>query len=96
MRELFGTTEIARICCVSTRTAAKFIDSGLLQGWRVPGSKTRRTSRKLLVQFLAEHGMPAIDEPQSVAESAAADSDSIAAESRSRNDRATEAAAEAA
>lgn len=58
MKEVFGTGAIARICGVSPRTAAAFIDSGRLKGWRIPGCRARRTSRDLLAKFLRDNGMP--------------------------------------
>lgn len=69
MEEVFTTGKVATLCRVSSRTAAKWIDSGLLKGWRVPGGKDRRVARSELVAFLARHGMPALTEP---AEQAAA------------------------
>ena len=62
MKESFGTGGIARICGVAPRTASKWIDSGLLPGRRIPGSKVRRVSRETLVTFLNEHGLPVPDE----------------------------------
>ena len=58
MREVFTTGQVAKLCRVSARTAAKWIDSGMLKGWRIPGGKDRRVSRSELVRFLNEHKMP--------------------------------------
>jgi hypothetical protein len=55
---VIGTSEIAAAARVSPRTAAQWIDKGLLPGWKIPGSKTRRTTRRNLAGFLAAAGMP--------------------------------------
>ncbi len=62
MDEVFTTGEVAKLCRVSSRTAAKWIDNGLLKGWRVPGGKDRRVSRAALVEFLEAYQMPPIEE----------------------------------
>lgn len=62
MEEVFTTGGVAKLCRVSSRTAAKWIDSGLLKGWRVPGGKDRRVARKDLVTFLEAYQMPPIEE----------------------------------
>ena len=64
MEEVFTTGEVAKLCRVSSRTAAKWIDRGLLKGWRVPGGKDRRVARKSLVEFLEQYQMPPIEELQ--------------------------------
>lgn len=72
MDEVFTTGEVARRCHVSSRTAAKWIDKGLLKGWRIPGGKDRRVSMSELVRFLEEHGMPLGDLNTNNAHTAAA------------------------
>ena len=62
MEEVFTTGQVAKLCRVSTRTAAKWIDKGMLKGWRIPGGKDRRVKRSELVAFLARHGMPTLEE----------------------------------
>jgi excisionase family DNA binding protein len=57
-KDVFTTGEVARICRVSPRTVAKWIDAGLLKGYRIPGSKDRRIPREILIRFLKDHGMP--------------------------------------
>jgi excisionase family DNA binding protein len=52
------TGEVARVCQVAPRTVAKWFDSGVLKGYRVPGSKDRRIPIGDLVRFMREHGMP--------------------------------------
>jgi two-component system, OmpR family, response regulator RpaA len=55
---VFTTGKIARICKVAPRTVSKWIDSGRLAGYRIPGSEDRRVPRDNLIRFLKEHGMP--------------------------------------
>jgi excisionase family DNA binding protein len=58
MKRTFTPGEIAKICSVAPRTVSKWFDSGLLRGYRIPGSKERRIPREQLIKFLKEHGMP--------------------------------------
>lgn len=48
---------VARACGVAIRTAAKWIDSGKLKGYRVPGSLDRRVYPEDLIRFLRENKM---------------------------------------
>lgn len=57
-RKVFSTGQVAALCHVSPRTASKWIDSGRLPGYRIPGSTDRRVTRDALVAFLTLHGMP--------------------------------------
>ena len=50
--------QVAKICKVPPRTVSKWVDSGRLKGYRIPGSQDRRIPREYLVRFLKEHGMP--------------------------------------
>ena len=61
MHAVFTTGQIARVCHVAPRTATKWIDSGVLKGYRLPGSRDRRVTRADLLRFLTEHGMPLDD-----------------------------------
>lgn len=56
--KVYTTGQVARICQVAPRTAGKWIDSGALQGYRIPGSQDRRVPRANLLKFLEEHGIP--------------------------------------
>lgn len=58
MKTVFTTGDVAKICQVAARTASKWIDSGLLQGYRIPCSKARRVPRSALVEFIKKHNMP--------------------------------------
>ena len=64
----FTTGQVARICDVTPQTAAKWIDSGELKGYRIPGGNDRRVSRASLITFLKKHGMPlrGLDDPHGV------------------------------
>lgn len=54
-KHVYTTTEVARICGVSTRTVQNWIDAGLLQGWKIPGGRERRVNQEPLDAFLAKH-----------------------------------------
>ncbi len=57
-RKVFSTGQVARVCRVAPRTVSKWIDSGRLKGYRIPGSNDRRVPRANLIKFLKEHGLP--------------------------------------
>lgn len=50
--------DVAKICKVASRTAQKWVDKELLNGYRIPGSRDRRVPIPELVRFMKEHGMP--------------------------------------
>lgn len=61
MRSEYGdltTTQAGLMLTVATKTISKWIDSGQLAGYRVPGSRHRRVRIKDLVKFAHDHGMP--------------------------------------
>jgi CheY-like chemotaxis protein len=43
---------------VAPRTISKWIDTGHLKGYRLPGSNDRRVPVENLIRFMKEHGMP--------------------------------------
>jgi hypothetical protein len=49
--------QIAKLSGVAARTASKWIDRGILKGFRIPGSLDRRVYRSDLVEFLTARGM---------------------------------------
>lgn len=51
------TGELAKVCHVAPRTAAKWIDSGRVRGFRLPGSADRRVSDAEAARFLRASGM---------------------------------------
>lgn len=61
-RVVFSTGDVAKICGVSPRTVSAWIDTGQLEGHRlpshVPGQPgNRRVSREELLRFARRHGM---------------------------------------
>ncbi len=52
------TGEVAKICNVATRTVAKWIDSGELKGFRLPGGKNRRVMMENLIAFMKRNNIP--------------------------------------
>ena len=54
----YTTGEVARLCQVTKRTVIKWIDSGKLQGYTIPGSLHRRVAADSFRQFLRTHKMP--------------------------------------
>jgi two-component system, OmpR family, response regulator RpaA len=67
MTMTYTTTEVARLCEVCTRTVCKWVDTGLLVGHRIPGSRHRRVRRADLERFAADHGLT-LAEPVAAAE----------------------------
>ena len=57
MRSVLTTGQIAVICSVAPRTVSKWIDSGDLEGYRLPGSNGRRVTVQKLMRFLERHSM---------------------------------------
>lgn len=57
-RDVLTTGQVARICQVAPRTVSKWVDTGQLRGYRIPGSKDRRIPIRHLIRFLKAHGMP--------------------------------------
>ncbi len=58
-KAVYTTGEVARICHVAPRTVSKWVDSGQLRGYRIPGSRDRRIPAEHLLAFLRAHGIPA-------------------------------------
>ncbi len=59
--EIYTTGDIARICNVAPRTAAKWFDTGLIRGgYKIPGSRERRIPRDILIGFLRDYKIPSI------------------------------------
>ena len=54
----YTTGDVAGLCHVTKRTVIKWIDSGQLQGYTIPGSRHRRVAAEALRRFLREHKMP--------------------------------------
>lgn len=58
MKSILTTGEVAKICKVAPRTVSKWIDTGILSGYRLPGSKDRRVESKNLLDFMKRNKMP--------------------------------------
>lgn len=56
MEKIYTTGRIAKLCQVAPRTVSKWIDSGRLRGYRIPGSQDRRVTSASLAKFLNESG----------------------------------------
>lgn len=54
----YTTGQVARLCQVTKRTVIKWIESGRLQGYTIPGSRHRRVSAERLRDFLRAYHMP--------------------------------------
>lgn len=57
-KDVLTTGEVAKICNVAARTVSKWIDSGRLEGYRIPGSKDRRVPVANLMAFMKKHNIP--------------------------------------
>ena len=57
-KNILTTGNIATICSVASRTVTTWLDKGLLKGYKLPGSNTRRVTIKEMERFLQENGMP--------------------------------------
>ena len=62
--KVFTTTQVARIANVAPRTVSKWVDSGRLKGYRIPGSQDRRIPEPYLIEFLDVNGMPQLADLQ--------------------------------
>jgi len=57
-KNVFTTTDVAKICKVTPHIVDKWFDEGQLKGYLIPGSgRIRRIPRIYLTRFLKEHGM---------------------------------------
>lgn len=57
MGDIMTTGEVAKVTGVNVRKVARWIDTGELPGWRIPGSTDRRVHRDDLRRFMATHNM---------------------------------------
>jgi len=55
---IFTTGQVAKMLEVAPKTVANWVDSGRLQGFRIPSSQDRRITREALITFLKENKMP--------------------------------------
>jgi len=57
-KDVLTTTDVAKICRVSTRVVAKWNDCGLLKGFTLPNSTHRRFTYNDVETFMDENNMP--------------------------------------
>lgn len=57
-KEVLTTGEVAKICNVAPRTVSKWVDTGVLSGYRIPGSRDRRVPKSNLLRFMKAHNIP--------------------------------------
>jgi excisionase family DNA binding protein len=62
-KNVLTTGDVAKICNVAGRTVSKWFDSGLLKGYRIPGSQDRRIPVEEMIRFMKEHNIPASTPP---------------------------------
>lgn len=53
------TSRAAKVCRVSNQMVVRWVDEGLLKGFKIPGGLHRRIPVSALTKFITEHGMPA-------------------------------------
>lgn len=57
-KSVLSTGEVAKICHVSPRTAQKWFDKKLINGYRIPGSRDRRIPLQELIRFMQQNNIP--------------------------------------
>lgn len=57
-RDVYTTSEVARICRISQQTVIREFDAGRLPGYRVPGSRFRRITALGLRMFMSANNIP--------------------------------------
>ena len=58
MKVALTTGEVSKICNVSQKTVIKWFDDGLLEGYKIPGTKDRRVPIKSLNEFIQKNNIP--------------------------------------
>ena len=66
--DVFSTGDVAKVTRSSIQMVIRWIDQGMLKGWKVPGSRFRRVSRSDLRRFMIAHNIPLdlLDQSESV------------------------------
>ncbi len=57
---ILTTGQVSEICRVVPKTVSKWVDSGRLTGYRIPGSRDRRVVLSDLLRFMRANGIPTI------------------------------------
>ncbi len=65
-KKAWTTGEIAKHCGVTLRTVIRWIERGSLKAYKLPGRGNNRVNHSDLVEFLDQHGMPALESPEPV------------------------------
>lgn len=68
VKEYLGTGKIAKLFGVAPRTVAKWIDNGIMQGTKIPGSKHRRVAIAEVTRFSIEHNIPFVESEEEAEE----------------------------
>ena len=58
MTKAYTTGEVAQMFSVSARTVQKWIDSGILEGWKLPLSYDRRTNKESILKMCKASKLP--------------------------------------
>ncbi|MHC4661346.1 MAG: helix-turn-helix domain-containing protein [Planctomycetota bacterium] len=58
LKDVLTTGEVADLLKVTTNTVAKWFDAGLIDGFKHPGSNTRRISKQEFLKFTEKHDIP--------------------------------------
>jgi len=56
--EVLTTGQVAGLLRVTTNTVSKWFDAGLMDGFKHPGSSTRRISKNEFIKFVEKHDIP--------------------------------------
>lgn len=57
-RRVYTTGQVAKCLRVAPRTVSKWIDKGVLEGYRLPESQDRRIPRECLIRFMIKNNFP--------------------------------------
>jgi hypothetical protein len=57
-KDVYTTGEIGELMKVTTNTVAKWFDAGFIEGFKHPGSNTRRISGREFERFISKHDIP--------------------------------------
>lgn len=62
-KQVLTTGDVSIVCNVAPRTVSKWIDTGVLKGYKIPNSADRRVTRDSLRQFIVDNDMdvPLVD-----------------------------------
>lgn len=56
-QNLYTLGQVAKMFAVGPRTATKWFDTGILKGYRIPGSQDRRVPAKSIIAFIKNEGL---------------------------------------